>query len=399
MTRSELYNDILPKLVDYLFSLGTITEAEKDTINEYRTTNGFEEACDELMGIPAASNFKKIVKAMHDLTGEDEIKYPLPVRHYTVEEQNKERLVAFSYKTSDIAVMPVVTIKKEVEKTTVPSIDSTCFKIIELICLHYKDNTAQLSYLWECINGQHNDDYFLLTTEPETPAKNWQIYSYGYLCFVNTTRFEMPVELEFDSTRKFKDTIAYNAATNYEQYFDAYNVMSESKYAGDVLMRYLRMYQLLEYMAYRRALADLTKGNIKENGFVRNVISKASKGSTQEFDELKKGLKDVLPDISTLITPAEIDTDKADFIKNRLMIKNTNHDNAKFWEVIYQLRNSIVHNKESELHFMYANTKVYQHGIALMKLLIKKIEPAIVDVINDPANNYLEFTEQKVQVY
>lgn len=60
----------------------------------------------------------------------------------------------------------------------------------------------------------------------------------------------------------------------------------------------------------------------------------------------------------------------------RLMIKNTNHDNPKLWEVVYQLRNSIVHNKESELHFMYANTSVYEPGIALMKLLIEKVEPS-----------------------
>ncbi len=81
------------------------------------------------------------------------------------------------------------------------------------------------------------------------------------------------------------------------------------------------------------------------------------------------------------------------------MIKNQNHDNAKLWEVVYKLRNCIVHNKESELHFTYANTSVYTHGIALMILLIQKIEPAIIGVINDPGVTKLEFDKQVVEVY
>ena len=175
--------------------------------------------------------------------------------------------------------------------------------------------------------------------------------------------------------------------------------MSESKYSDDVLSRYLRMYQMLEYMAFRRALADMTKGNIKENGFVRNVINKASKGSNSELEELKKGMNGILPDLSSIIDPTDITADIDAFIKDRLMIKNGNHDNARLWQVVYQLRNSIVHNKESELHFMYANTNVYKPGINLMKLLIEKLEPAIVDAINDSTKTLLEFSEQKIRVY
>ena len=60
-------------------------------------------------------------------------------------------------------------------------------------------------------------------------------------------------------------------------------------------------------------------------------------------------------------------------------------DDGHLWEVIYKLSNCIVHNKESELHFTYANTDVYADGIDLMKKIVEKMEPEIVKVINDPA--------------
>lgn len=97
------------------------------------------------------------------------------------------------------------------------------------------------------------------------------------------------------------------------------------------------------------------------------AVNKASKGSNSELEELKKGMHGILPDLSSIIDPTDITADIDAFIKDRLMIKNGNHDNARLWQVVYQLRNSIVHNKESELHFMYANTNVYEPGINLMK--------------------------------
>ena len=167
----------------------------------------------------------------------------------------------------------------------------------------------------------------------------------------------------------------------------------------DVLARYLRMYQILEYFGFRRILADMTKGNIRENGFVRNVINKASGRSTNELEEIKKGLSGVLPDLSTVIAPGDISAPQNAFIPNKLLISSTTHDNARMWSIVYKLRNCIVHNKESDLHFTYSNIEVYQDGISLMKMLIEKLEPEIVKVINDPAITGLEFSEQKVQVY
>ena len=399
MTKSDLYKDILPKLVAYLHGASLISEYENDIVNDELSLTHYLDAANLLMSFPGALQFKKVAKILRDgMEDNSEIQYALPVRRHTPAEDDKVRLMPFSYKSATLAVMPIKTIIKDVNDVADIDLDSTNSKILDWIWLYYRDSMADLGYVWECFRGQHENDYFLLTNEPDVAVTNWRLYSYAYLCFVNENRFERPTELNYNKETPFIAAIPFNPNNKYEQYFDAYNVMSESKYADDVLLRFLRMYQILEYMAFRRALADMTKGNIKENGFVRNVISMASKGSEKEFDELKKGLKDVLPDLSTLFTTAMITPDQDMFIRDRLMIKDQ-HNNDRVLKIVYRLRNCIVHNKESELHFMYANTFVYAHGIDLMKKLIEIIEPAIVEVINDPVKDQLEFLEQRVQVY
>ncbi len=310
---------------------------------------------------------------------------------------DKDRLMAFCYVDSSLAVMPIKTLFLNQSNETHQIIFGLCYKILDLILLSYKDTPEDLKFLWESFLGYHDDKYFLLTNELDTPESNWRLYSYAYFRFVNENKFERPTILDYNRDI-LSTSLQYNSTNQYEQYFDVYNVMSESKYADDVLSRFLRMYQILEYMAYRRLLADMTKGNIKENGFVRNVINKASKGATKELEEIKNGMRGVLPDLNTIIPQNMITQDMKDFITNRLLI-SANHDNGALWKVVYQLRNNIVHNKESELHFMYANATVYEQGIKLMKLFIEKIEPAIVDVVNNPSNKSLEFDQQTVRVF
>ena len=87
------------------------------------------------------------------------------------------------------------------------------------------------------------------------------------------------------------------------------------------------------------------------------------------------------------------------FIKDKLLLSNFGFTDDSMWQVIYKLRNCIVHNKESELHFTYSNTNIYEPGINLMKVIIQKMEPQIVKLINDPNITGLEFEKQEVQVY
>lgn len=210
------------------------------------------------------------------------------------------------------------------------------------------------------------------------------------------------MQRQTDKDQKLSASIIFDAANKYEQYFDAYGVMCESKYADDVLARYLKMYHIIEYFAFRKVLADLTKGNIKENGFVRNVLANLKRGSSDEFQEISKGLKAMFQgakSLDKLIPKTDYTPQQIDFLQNKLRINMTQYDESRVCTIIYQLRNCIVHNKESELHFAYYNVDKYEDGIDILRNFINKLEPALIDVINDSSNTVLEYDKQEIPLF
>ena len=76
-----------------------------------------------------------------------------------------------------------------------------------------------------------------------------------------------------------------------------------------------------------------------------------------------------------------------------------NHNNKKIGKIIYNIRNSIVHNKATELHFAYGNVSDYSILVPLIKLLINRIEPMIVELINDPARQSLDYSTREMPLY
>lgn len=401
MVRNDLYIEILPKLVNFLWSENVITEVDKNDIDDEIAITHFDGAVYKLKSLPSTNQFHKIFDLILDRLGDStEISSTLNVRHCQPSELNKKRMCAFRYKSADLAVLPVKKIIFDAQNSSIPSYDSITQNIWDIIFLAYKDDYQELSYVWECCSCQHEDDYFLISNETNNTITNWRLYAYAYLCFANEEGIDKPSILNFNKDTKFLPNISYNPLNNYEQYFDTYNVMLESKHADDVLLRYLRMYQMLEYFGYRLILAEMTKGNISENGFVRNIISKANGHGSNEKVEIRKSLKVLLPDLHNVTIPSvEITQPMKDFIKNKLLLGTYQHSFDSLCDVIYKLRNCIVHNKESELHFTYFNTDVYKDGIDLMRVLIKNIEPAVINIINDENVQDLEFTSQQIQVY
>ena len=60
---------------------------------------------------------------------------------------------------------------------------------------------------------------------------------------------------------------------------------------------------------------------------------------------------------------------------------------------------NLLSNEKSELHFTYSNSDVYNDGIGLMKMIIEKMEPQIINIINAPAITGLEFDRQYEAVF
>lgn len=407
MTKSDLYKEIVQLLVDYMFATNIINAAVKAQVQDDIDLTRYEDACDKVLVAIGNGTYKKVVQYLKDgMTDMDDLTITLPLRRRVAKIDDRKRLADFSRRATDLSVITAKAIRELMIQPDNVSYDSKRFAVLEMIWLLDKDNMLELTHLWEIMGGQHQEEYYIFTAQPDDETSDWRLYAYSYFCYVNEEHFERPSILNFTASDAFEPTgIPYQATNKYEQYFDAYNVMSESKYAYDVLIRYLRMYQILEYFGYRRILANLTKGNIRENGFVRNLISKVSGHGSKEFTEIKGGINDLLPRLATkptqpgLLVSTDITAPMEAFIKDKLLLPGYKFCDDDLWMVIYKLRNCIVHNKESDLHFTYSNTEVYNEGIDLMRLLISKLEPEIVKLINDPTRTGLEFHEQRVQVY
>lgn len=405
MTKSDLYKEILPLLADYMAVNNIISAAVKTQVQDDMDWTRYEDACDKILAAIGNGDFWKVVKYLKDgMADADNLVVTHPLRRRAAKEDDQKRLADFSRRSTDVTVITAKAIRELVAHPNNPSYDSKRFAVVEMIWLQDKDNAAEMTRLWETMRGQHQNEYYIFTSGPDDDKMDWRQYAYSYFCYVNEENFERPAGLNFSASTRFEtNPIVYNPVNNYEQYFDAYNVMSESKFADDVLLRFLHMYQILEYFGYRRALANMTKGNIRENGFVRNIISIANGNSKNESTEIKNGIIDLFTPFATgahpLFTTADFTPQRVTFIKDKLFIENFSYNEGRIWDVIYKLRNCIVHNKEADFHFTYSNTEDYRDGIDLMRLFIEKIEPEIVKIINDPAITELEFSRQYVPVF
>ena len=120
-----------------------------------------------------------------------------------------------------------------------------------------------------------------------------------------------------------------------------------------------------------------------------------------EDKEFCTGFKKLFPapipaDIHALLTDPAISAFIAKYYKVNCLGQN---DVDSYAKVVFQLRNSIVHNKESELHFSYGNLDEYAVVIPLMKKMIDSLGYGIIHIIEQPANRDLVFDRRELNLY
>ena len=103
-----------------------------------------------------------------------------------------------------------------------------------------------------------------------------------------------------------------------------------------------------------------------------------------------------MPEVDTLLQDPVINAFVEKYYKVKYLSAN---DINKYAKVVYQLRNSIVHNKEAELHFSYGNLDEYEVVIPLIKQLVITLGRGIVHIINDPTNQDLIFDRRELNLY
>lgn len=393
MKRSEIYKAILEDAFKRMHDEKLIDDDVHDDATDYISSGEFGNI--ECEAVHA--NYKPIIKAIVDWDGSNdmEIKVGDKVYYETAADEQLDyyREISIHFDSSKYVLISVANLYDDIQANKVNSF----LLNVEFIWSAISGDNEAMKEFWDrCKDKQENSFYIITDGELSSKEDIWNAYSYGYMLYANSNEYERDSQLNYPKENKFAETIPYNKENKYSQYYELFDLISESHYCDDVLRRYLNMYQIIENMCYRRNLAKISRGS--KRGFVRHSIAITSKANKNETDEIVKGIMELFPGIKDVIAVSDI-TPYDFFLEREYAIAKGGHGDKKVARIIYNLRNSIVHNKSTELHFSYGNFDEYKDIIGLINLLIEKLEPKIIDIINDPSNNILEYDGKKMDLY
>lgn len=402
MERKDLMVSLVRSIADRLNAITPFSTASLTLINDSLDADKTKEAIDSILIERAVTNYTTLLTRIHNLT-EDENKFELDnALSYKegVADSAHESLVKplIYYKKNEYLVMTTGLLFEKCNSHAI--IEDNVFIAIENIYLSVKDDPVSLNSFLSYIENKNDYGYIALTNNNANDA--WNLYGYAYLCHINEEKFDIPTELAYPANTKFHNSaIVYDSNVPYIQYFDVFNVMNESKHTQDVLGRYLRMYQILEYFAFRIHLVSIANVSIRNSAFVRTTIKEAHRSVNNEEEEFLKMFVQLFQGVTSIgkldvtsITPYN------DFLDKNYGIKaGDQHCVRKVGRILYKLRNSIVHNKATELHFTYGNVDEYKDGIGLIRLVTNKMEEEIVKLLNDPNRTELKFARPEMPLY
>ena len=393
MKRSEIYKAILEDAFKRMHDEKLIDDDAYDDAIDYISSGEFGNIeCESLH-----ANYKPIVKAIIGWDGSNDKEINVGDKVYyeiaAGEQLDYYREISVYSESSKYALISVANLYDDVQANKVNSFLLNVEFIWSAIS---GDNDAMKEFWDRCSEKQENSFYIITDENLSSNEEIWNAYSYGYMLYANSREYERDSQLNYHKENKFAGTIPYIKENMYSQYYELFDLISESHYCDDVLRRYLNMYQIIENMCYRRHLAKISRGS--KRGFVRHSIAIASRANKNETDEIVKGIMELFPGIKDVIAVSDI-RPYDPFLEREYCIANGGHGDKKVAKIIYNLRNSIVHNKSTELHFSYGNFEEYKDVIELIYLLIEKLEPKIINIINDPNNTILEYDGKKMDLY
>lgn len=323
MKRSEIYKAILEDAFKRMHDDKFIDDDAYDDATDYISSGEFGNIeCESLH-----ANYKPIVKAIVDWDGsnDEEINVGDKVYYETATDEQLDyyREISKSSKSSKYALISVANLYDDILANRVNSFLRNVEFIWSVIS---GDNDARKEF-WDRCNERQENSFYIITDEDLFSKEDiWNAYSYGYMLYANSKEYERDSQLNFNKENKFSETIPYNKGNKYSQYYELFDLISESHYCDDVLRRYLNMYQIIENMCYRRNLAKISRGS--KRGFVRHSIAIASKANKNETDEIVKGIMELFPGIQNIIVVSDISPYDL-FLEREYGIANGGHGDKK----------------------------------------------------------------------
>ncbi|MCM3173213.1 hypothetical protein [Paenibacillus sp. MER 99-2] len=209
----------------------------------------------------------------------------------------------------------------------------------------------------------------------------------------------------YDQIPLIRSDVEWDYLKGYQQFDDTIYILSEYNYQKNIIDKYLKLYQVIENFMFREPICSLVNLNGEVMFSIRDFQNLYKRVMENELGALKKFMKLALKltyketasskfkDIVYLSWTKLIDTpDKIAEINGALRKLGYNENHSEninigniqdfFSEVIYKLRNCIVHNKETEFHLTYGNFSDYPAIARLLEeFLIVCLEELVFNML------------------
>lgn len=378
MVRSEIFQSLFKKAIDEEMSLNNVDKITLHDALEYDLLNGI--TCMQTM-----TQFSYLSNLFYfllhtSLSLDEEVDYS-HLNSYVYESfANASYKRAFTYKENSLMVANTDSLCK-------PVLDNVFF-VIEALASSEQRQTNLLNL----IKNQDSNRYVLLVDTTRFNGSGIDLYSYAYLKFLETENVEIDVDLIWSWNSavgsinlNFFDTVVYS------QYYDIYDVINEWHHANDVLVAFLKMYQVLEYMGYRRKMVDIVKGSDIKCSFlmhVKNLNTTFNERSAlkelflNDIESLKNKFTKIDPTVTAFIRKYWMHDSKNPYLQSTDATTPKSAINSKIATFIYDVRCAIVHNKESEFHITYSNVDKYRCLLPLMKEILSQMPGIVMRCLN-----------------
>lgn len=273
-------------------------------------------------------------------------------------------------------------------------------------------NTDDAKDFWTQLSEKHLENYYLAidgkAEKFDKQSEAWRYFAFTYFYLINEDRFPLPKDLEVEAS-KFKEHLTMAENAKYEQFFDTFNVLNEVKHSTDKLGKYLKVYHVVEQFAYREKFLKLINDKKdKDCSLVRRIEALTDTFKQSETSVIVSSVQKLYPQLAVdlnaqigsatdVLTPA-----CKTFLQQKYDISP--EDDGTFsadsvGSIVYNFRNSIVHNKETEFHFTFNNVSEYKDIIGLLDFITNHLIDSIVQLIEKNRLNPLLYKKKTLKLY
>ncbi|PGK22443.1 hypothetical protein CN902_26430 [Priestia megaterium] len=222
----------------------------------------------------------------------------------------------------------------------------------------------------------------------------------------------------YDKPIHLVNGIFWDINNKYHQFDEIFYVLSEYNQQNSILDKYLKIYQVIENFKYRSKIAQLIDEYGTRMFSIRKFKDFYSSIEKSESNELRKLIKNILQIeitvgnkfkdlmtidwneyISFLNRQGHTITDLQNELKAIGCAATPGITEDFLTTVIYSLRNSIAHNKETEIHLTHGNLNEYPIIKEFISEFLLKILEKVVFSLLIKNNTLIWYSNSKLKLY